>query len=399
MERKLDDWLDGFIKYCENSEPPESYKRWVGISVIAAALQRKVVLPWGHLKFYPNMYIVLVGPPGRTRKGTAMTPGYQLLSDVGIKIAAEATTRESLIQQLESASATHTTPDGRVIYHASLTVFSQELTVFLGFKNQQLIMDLTDWYDCKPRWVYRTKNMGTNDIVGVWVNLIGATTPELLQTSLPRDAIGGGLTSRIVFIYEDRKGKTVPFPMLTDEALRLYNDLLEDLNTMSTLAGDFYPDQSFLKAYEQWYLEQEKLDLFPGVPELQGYVERRPNHILKLSMILSASRSNEMVLLDYDLHRAVRYLEEAENKIAKVYAGVGKSPVADVTNAIMEYIARKKKVPVRELLRTFYRDVGEKDQLLRIVATIEYTGFISLTRDSEDGELYAVYIAKEKKEG
>ncbi len=89
LTRTLSDWLDGYLEYTTNTEPPYMYHMWMGISTIASLLQRKCCLEWGTLKFYPNMYIVLVGPPGRTRKGTAMNLAKPFLHELDIKIAAE----------------------------------------------------------------------------------------------------------------------------------------------------------------------------------------------------------------------------------------------------------------------------------------------------------------------
>ena len=156
--RKVQDWIEGFVRVTENTvEAPISYRRWVAISVLAACLRRKCVLNWGYMQYFPNMYIVLVGPSGRCRKGTAMTPGYKLLEKRGIKLAAEAITREALIRELGNTTDTifH---EGATFFHSSLTIYSQELTVFLGYNNQQLMADLCDWYDCRDRSIEpRTK--------------------------------------------------------------------------------------------------------------------------------------------------------------------------------------------------------------------------------------------------
>ncbi len=51
--RKLNDWIDGFMQYTENSEPPLLFRKWTAISCMAAALQRKVRIEWGTaLTFY-----------------------------------------------------------------------------------------------------------------------------------------------------------------------------------------------------------------------------------------------------------------------------------------------------------------------------------------------------------
>jgi hypothetical protein len=108
--RQLKDWLESYLIYTKRSEPPTLYKAWTAVSVLAACLRRKCKLKWGTLTFYPNMYIVLVGPSGRCRKGTAMGPGEDFLTDLGIKVASTSITREALIHQLKTSSDTSIDP-------------------------------------------------------------------------------------------------------------------------------------------------------------------------------------------------------------------------------------------------------------------------------------------------
>ena len=70
----------------------------------------------------------------------------------------------------------------------------------------------------RDQWKYQTKGAGTSDYIdNVWVNILGGTTPGLLQSTIPVDAIGSGLTSRMVFVYADKKGKVIPTPFTTPE--------------------------------------------------------------------------------------------------------------------------------------------------------------------------------------
>ncbi|KKL25422.1 hypothetical protein LCGC14_2405480, partial [marine sediment metagenome] len=71
MSRILSNWIDSYLEYTEESEPAETYRLWCAIVTISAVLQRKCVFHWGALTFYPNVFVVLVGPPA-ARKGTAM---------------------------------------------------------------------------------------------------------------------------------------------------------------------------------------------------------------------------------------------------------------------------------------------------------------------------------------
>jgi hypothetical protein len=378
--RELSDWISGFVEFTENSEPPISFRKWTAVSCIAAALQRKCYLPWGSLTFYPNMYIILVAPSGKARKGTAMGPGYDLLADLEIKMAAEAITREALVRELRQVKGSYMNEHEVQISHSSLTIFSKELTVFLGYQNHQLMSDLTDWFDCSNLWTYRTKTQGEDRITGVWVNLIGATTPHLIQSSMSLEAIGGGLTSRMIFVYEHKRGKSVALPMLTPDDHVLREKLLRDLERISLMQGPFVVDESFIEPWVPWYESQEDNPPFDD-QRFSGYFERRAMHCLKLSMIMNASRSEEKVITSRDFFDALALLELAEKKMMFAFSGVGKGMNSDTMSQVMAELAVSRETTFQNLLRKFYYDV-DKFTLSKIIETLEAMGAVTISRDS-----------------
>lgn len=352
-QRNIPDWIEGYLAYTEDSEPPQLFKEWCAVSVIAAALQRKCKLEWGTTVFYPNLYIVLTAPAGKARKGTAMAPARKFIDRIGIPLAAEAVTREALIRTLKESESVVSTENG-IIVHSSLTVFSPELTVFLGYNNTQLMSDLTDWFDCSEKWVYRTKTAGTDDISGVFINLLGATTPDLIRSTLPLDAIGGGLTSRMIFVFEEKKGKIVPFPFVSEETRKLETKLYYDIECINMLQGQFKFTKEFLSRWGDWYTAQEGKNPFGANynKAFDGYIERRPTQVLKLSMVMNASRTDEMVLDEPDLARAIDLLERTEKKMPRAFGGIGMSQNAQLTYAISELIARSPNgVTISDIMR------------------------------------------------
>lgn len=381
-ERHVPDWIDGFMDYAENSEPPASFKLWTAISVISAALQRKCRLEWGSLTFYPNMYVVLVAPSGKARKGTAMGFGAEFLEDISVKMAAESITREALILALKEATDNVQIQPGILEFHSSLTIFAPELTVFLGYNNHALMSDLTDWYDCRNRWIYRTKNMGTDEINGVYVSLFGATTPELVRTTLPMDAIGGGLTSRIIFVYESKKGKVVPDPFQSDDELKLKQRLKVDLERIHMLKGVFKVTKGFVEKWTEWYCAQEEHPPFSD-HRFSGYIERRPNHAMKLSMIVNASRTDTMIITKQDLERAIAIIEFTEKKMVHTFAGVGRAQNADITTRVMQEVAIKKEISLSTLQTMFYFD-ADKRTLETIIETLRSMKFLKTTGAGKD---------------
>lgn len=393
MPRKLDDWINAYMQYTEMSEPPDSFRLWSAISTVASALQRKCFLQFGHITIYPNMFIVLVAPPGRCRKGTAMDPAVDLMEDVGIRLSAEATTREALIRFLQdSATTTTNLKESKISQHTSVTIASKELTVFLGYNELNLLTALTDWYDCKNHWTYDTKNKGTNFISNLWVNLIGATTPESLQSSLPKDAIGGGFTSRVIFIYEEERSKRIPLTIMPAVDQNLREALLNDLERILTISGKFCYSADFSDEFTTWYSRTSTKTDFRD-PRLGGYHERKAVHILKLCMIMSASRGDELVITGKDFFRSLTVLEGAEKNMGKAFGGIGANQWAGVLHDVLAFFVRNKEVS-RTTLQAYFVNDANADTLDLIMRTIIGMGRAELI--NKDGKTYYRYIPEPK---
>jgi hypothetical protein len=393
-KRELPDWFDSYVLYSHgnvdnpHSEPPVNYHKWMAVSTIAAALQRKCRIRWGSLTFYPNFYIVLVAPAGQARKGTAMDISRHFLDRLMIPLAADTASIQALIKRMSECTITEEESEkGYFESHSSLTAFSPELTVFLGFANKELISNLCDLYDCRNRFEYDTIKRGLEEIIGVFLNLIGATTPELIQGSMAPETIGSGLPSRMIFVYEQKIVKRVTFPFFTmsDEGKLLEQSLVKDLTQIRSMRGDFKISKDFLDLWVEWYGNYP--DICPFDPlHFGGYWERRPTHAMKLSMIMSASRSNNMIMTEADLRRAIDLLEVTEKKMDRVFGRVGQSSQADNIQMIMNFIARHGEVSMTQLMKEFLMFVGE-EELDKILGALRSSEFI-YTPSSRGGEVY-----------
>jgi len=396
--RQAGDWITSYLLYTENTEPPELYRKWTAISVIASVLQRKCFLKWGRRTFYPNFYIVLIGPPAAARKSTAMGDGFEFLLQPGLNIhlAVDSTSRASLIRDLKDAQDNYTDSEGKIWLHSSLTVHSPELTVFLGYKDLQLLTDLIDWYDStKNPWVHKTVQGGPQAIPGVWLNLMGATTPDLLRSSLPLEAVGGGLTSRMLFLYSNKMGKKVPDEFETREEMEIKEWLMHDLGGIALMGGQFKISQTCLSAYIDWYMafnEQEECK----DPRFAGYFGRKPTTLRKLLMIMCASRGNEKVISIEDFNKALGYLNEVEKTMYFALQGVGKNKFAEVMGKIMEELGRIKVCDYAYLMYKFRDDVTrfELDIVMKSLEAMRYCIVYENT-----GEIHYNEEFSESKEG
>jgi len=381
-ERNLPDWIEGFMLLTEESEPPILFRKWTAISTIASALQRKCRVDIGiSLTFYPNFYIVLVGPSA-TGKGTAMKYAYDIIEQIpAIRLSSQATSLQALISRMKDTNLTDIDMlTGEQLYHASLSIFSNEFTVFLGYHNRELIAALCDWYDCHNRWSYDTIKRSKEEVIGVWVNVLAGTTPDNIQSSLPMEAIGGGLTSRIIFVNEEKKSKLVVFPSTTERELQLQQHLIHDLEQVTLMSGAFNFTKDAMEFYSDWCHLADANPPFYS-PKFDGYCGRRRNHLISLSMVCSASRESNLIITKDDLERSSILLAEVEIKMGTVFRGIGTSDISSLMNDAIIFIENSSTpdIPMWQFARQFE---GNMDKIIldRVVYTLEASKYIEILR-------------------
>lgn len=375
-KRNTDDWIDGYCELLSTTESPDIYKRWVAISTIAAALRRKCWLSWeAHVDTYPNMYIVLVGPPA-IGKGMAMGPARSMLYRAGVKMSASCTTLQAMIEDLLDSTDTRIV-DGNPVISSSLTVVSPEFAVFLGRNNGELCDKITDMFDCPSPWSYKTKARGLEEMEAVFLNLIGATTPGLLQATMSGEAITGGLMSRVVMVYSDKKSRIVPIPsaMSRDEALK--NKLYQDLTRIADMEGKFRLAPDLVDPWVDWYTKKDVNDELAMDRRFAAYCGRRHTHVLKLMMILSASRSSEMIIRAEDFYRAIQFIGEAEGQMPKAFRGYGKNVLSDFIETARGEIENAGFIYLKDFKKRHLNDVSDED-MDRVIRVLVKIGFCTL---------------------
>jgi len=230
MSRQLSNWLEYYLKFTEESEPPTIYHVWSGLTAISSMLQRKCFTNWGLIGYtYPNLYVCLVGPPGG-RKGTAMKIAKGMVQEMNIAMGSDALgSTQILYKEIIDSEQNYLTFDGKEVSHKSLSVWSEEFQVLLSDKDPRLISSLTDLFDCPSEWSYNTLKRDKEKLSNCWLTIIGAITPSLLQSKLSQDAVGGGLISRIIFVVGQGPKQRKALQFLTEEEEDIQTKLQNDL--------------------------------------------------------------------------------------------------------------------------------------------------------------------------
>lgn len=287
-------WIKTYLEFVKRHESPESFHFWVALTTLSAAVDRRAFVFEAYKEIYPNLYTVLVAPSGACKKGGAIEIGVGLSQDArAARFFANQTTRQGLVRELYTNSLDK---DGNPTNLASTYIVAPEWSTFVGRDavKSGLVGVLTDLFDCPKYWRYATKESGNFPLHKVSLQMLGATTPQIMQESVPRELVGGGFTSRVCFVYEENAPRKPPVRELTPEEKKARFQLVYDLMTIKQLRGQFRWTEEAQEYYDHWYLTDEThktLDAHFG-----GYVERKPHLILRVAMLHSLAEDNLLIL-------------------------------------------------------------------------------------------------------
>lgn len=345
MPRHFPHWLKAYVEHTRISEAPDSFHFWTGVATIAGALRRRVWLDELTHQWVPNFYIVLVGPPGVVTKSTTVGLGMRMLRKIkGITFGPEATTWQKLTMALQEATETiKWYKDGKEIKKemSCITCEVSELGTFFRFDDDAFMSVLIDLWDGKEKpWSYSTVGRGETVIPNPWLNIIGCTTPAWLRQNFPEHMIGGGLTSRTIFVYAEQKRRLIAYPSqetLPQDFWDVERKLVEDLLQIATLVGEYELTKDARQWGREWYEKH-----WAGVPlhmaseRYGGYRARKQGHIHKLAMVLASAQRPDLVINREDLEMAEKLLQTVEPDMIKVFESIG---VVDEAKNVSELLA------------------------------------------------------------
>ncbi len=310
--------IESFVAATGNLESPAIFRKWAGITAIAATLEQKVWLKTSSVLF-PNVYCFLVAHPGvgKTRTVRAVKRYFTELPEP--HIAPTSVTAASLVDCLLKAKRTLIrVPEGPMEYN-SMLIAADELTAFMHKYDDEMIGVLSAFYDNDVYGQHRRGNEIRIQIKSPQINILSGTTPSNLIKFLPENAWEQGFTSRVILVFSDERTIGDDF---AEHDTTLNEDIIHDLKAINSLMGEFKVTGDYRSAVNNWRALGEPT--VPTHPKLIHYGTRRRVHLYKLSMVAAVDRSNTLLLTKDDFNRALGWLLEAETNMPDIFkAGSG----------------------------------------------------------------------------
>ena len=347
-------------------------------------MERRIWVRTKGSDLYPNLYTILVGPPGVGKSAVLSQVERFLRAVPDIHVAPSSVSAASLVDSLVLANRKITRPNdvpSFVQFHY-LTAVASELGVFLPVYDPLFMNSLTKFYDGEHyEERRRTGKVNHLKIEHPHLSIIGGTTPSYLNSFLPEGAWDQGFTSRTIFVYHG-----VPiFTELFDEQGfdhlgQVYLDLLHDLKSISGLYGKMEWSKEAQTAISEW--NRAGLPPVPDHNKLVHYNSRRLAHVIKLSMVASISRSNEMIIQVQDYQRALDWLLETEERVVDIFHSMGVAGDSAAIDDCWDFIFRmynKQKKPVSEhQVVNFLRAKVPSHNIMRVIDIMIKSGIIKM---------------------
>ncbi len=390
--RHYDNWIAAFMEYASFSEAPKHMHFWTAVSTMAGALRRQVWIDMAYFKWHPNFYIILVAPPGIVSKSTTAGIGMSLLRKVpDIKFGPDVVTWQALVTSFAESTLSFEI-EGEFHAQSAITIESSEFGNLLNPQDKEMVDLLVSLWDGKQgAFQKQTKGSGNDSVENPWINLIACTTPSWIAGNFPEYMIGGGFTSRCIFVYAEKKAQYVAYPseyVPTDMKERAQK-LVEDLCQISLLKGEYVLTPEAKLWGRNWYeshyaakhieLDEERFG---------GYLARKQTHIHKLAMILAAAESDRLVITAEHLAVAAQMVTDLEPDMQFVFSKIGKSEEAQFAERLIWYVTKREGVLYSEAYRFVHQHFPKIQDFEAIVTGAVRSGYLILKQKGSEIWLY-----------
>lgn len=356
------DFITKFLALTEGAVSPECFRLWSAISLVGGALGRRVSAKTGKGHVYPNLYILLVGPPGSGKSiieavkelwSATMEPGGKTSA---FKVASNSLTSASLIDELAKAKFIKLPAKGPPFVSHSLLIAAEELQVLLPGYDTQIIGKLNELYN-NSNIPYtesrRTGSVRELSIENPNLNIIAGAQPAYFASTFPEEVWSTGFARRVIMVYSDEVlMKSLWYEPVIEDQLRPW--LTQRLAQFSQMQGTCQWTSAAADYIDKWHTSGGAP--VPQHSKLAQYARNRTLNAIKLATVSAVARTHQLVIETEDVERAILWMVEAEKRMPDIFrAMIGKSD-SQVIEEMHYYVTslwakNKKGVPGAQIMR------------------------------------------------
>lgn len=366
-------WIDLFVEQTAETASPPIFRKWAAISAVAGAMERKSWIVTRGTPLYPNLYVILIGPPGVGKSIilARVNQCWSFLQDH--HKGSSSLTRASFIDELHDSSRKLLFGGGYEDFNA-LTAAISEMGVLLPIYEHAFLSTLTDIYDGTPYSEKRRTKELSITIGKPFFNMVCGSTPSYLGKFMPEGAWDQGFISRNIMVYCGLQENRDPFESPVNDI----TGLIKDLRLIGDRRGELAFSKEAAAALVKWSLDGGPPA--PDHPRLTSYIPRRTAHLLKLCMI-AAVAGNTSGAIELDHYQcALGWLLEAEALMPDIFRAMLKGGDAqaleDCWHFMWQLHGRTKNLVSEAVVTLFLAERVPAHNVDRLMALLVRTGHV-----------------------
>jgi len=311
--QRADDFVEDYIRYADVIEAPREAHEAIAISIIAAALNKKVFIQHGAIKTSLDLWVLLLSGSGLGRNTLVDLARPILKQAKAEKLVANVTwgSREACYQDIaERLSGLFMWPE------LSVVLKKMKDARFAGLK--EWITDRYDNWNAPEAITYRfTGRTSDTPLIefseAPRLNLLATSSYDWFVNNLEQDDSTGGFVPRWIIVRLEDPKTLIPIPRATDKSL--VAPLAEHLKQVRLLKGSV--DISGVEAmYGQWYRDAHQRFSQQANRALAGpFFNRLRGQVLKLAVVFEVSRSLSLKVSPEAMTRALDFARRMERTI------------------------------------------------------------------------------------
>lgn len=381
-------WVEDLIEENQAVETPLSWIYWSLLYCISSAAANGYTLRSlkGNLLYYPNIYVMLLGESG-LGKGYPVNLAKRLLQEADItRVIAGRSSIQAIIKE---GATTRSVAGKPLITDSRMAIINGELSTAI-IADPDALTILTDLYDRNYHpgsWTNLLKGDGAEKLKEPYLTCLFGSSPAHFYDSIPQPNIEGGYIGRNLVIYEEKRSKDVDLLDHEDEIIE--EDRFRDYITpkyvphLQKIAKEkkrLIPDEAARNVFNTWRRHWRETQ--GQYNDKTGFVNRVPDHVLKISMCLCLARyENAGIIIESDIREAVERVSSLIYASQKAAEGGGLDPLAAQTKRVIDWLisAPDNKLSRKDLL---IRGYGDYDEIIldKIIGTLMEMSWIQRER-------------------
>ena len=388
---ELKGYLKDYMDYATDlTDACKEFHLGVALTCLSSCVGSKVTYPdYGGDTKWPNLYTLLLGASGISRKTTCVKMGRKLVNEVDHFLIGDGIeTREKFINYLQG-QPNILWP----IFEFSSVLAGWQSSYAKGFKD--FVTDVFDPMEERHRRIMGNRESNTPSSITVErasVNILAGSTIEWLKEQLTEGDLRGGLMGRFLIFPHTVKEKDPGLQAVENKAKK--DKIVNYLKKIYNMPYRSWVDISQVNAeFNAWDRKIQKKLVAEYNPDIVGFQSRTVSHTLKLAVLICVSESPEpqpkYVLTSEQLHKAIllgNWLLEQTVELAE--KGFTKNKVGDRIQKFLQLANREDGIRRSEALRLMNMLKVEFD---RIVYTCIEQGSIRILKDKGETNRTKVY--------